>query len=123
MAMAAERMVIVGAVPTGLPHPDPDLARCSLAPARDEAERIGECLLALAHQREVMPGSFEVIVILDGCYDTTAEVVEELAKSESGPPVHTRWELPSSEGVGHVHAGWAWTLPASACSALAEMVA
>lgn len=82
-----------------LPIPDPDLCAVIVVPARDEAERIGECLLALAHQREVRPRSFEVIVILDGCHDNTAEVVEELAKSEPNPPVHTV-ELTSSEGVG-----------------------
>ncbi|MFZ1155312.1 MAG: glycosyltransferase family A protein, partial [Solirubrobacteraceae bacterium] len=95
----AERIMILGAGPVGLPSPDPDLCAVVVVPARDEAERIGACLLALSHQREVMPGSFEVIVILDGCHDNTAEVVEELTKSEPGPSVHTV-ELASSEGVG-----------------------
>jgi glucosyl-3-phosphoglycerate synthase len=91
--------VIVGAGPAGLPSPDPDLCAVIVVPARDEAQRIGECLMALSRQREVEPGSFEVIVILDGCHDTTAEVVEELARSEPGLTIHTV-KLADSEGVG-----------------------
>ena len=50
-----------------------------VVPARNEEERIGACLVALATQVEVSPGAYEVIVVLDDCSDETALVVEEVA--------------------------------------------
>ena len=67
-AMAAERIVIVGAGPA-LPAPDPHLEAVVVVPARDEAERIGACLRALAEQRGVSEDAYEVVVVLDGCRD------------------------------------------------------
>jgi glycosyltransferase involved in cell wall biosynthesis len=95
--MAAEPIVIVGAGP--LPEPSRDLRAVVVVPARDEAERIGECLFALARQRAVDPGVYEVIVILDGCRDSTAEVVRELRGREPALLVHAI-ELARSQGVG-----------------------
>src|ERR1700745_580881 len=43
-------------------------------PARDEEERIGACLRALARQT-IAPPAVETIVVLDACGDRTAEVV------------------------------------------------
>ena len=97
--MAAEQIVIGGADLAGIPSPNPDLRAVVVVPARDEARRIGECLLALSRQREVQPGCFEVIVILDGCRDSTAEIVEESVRSEPLLTVHTV-ELADSGGVG-----------------------
>lgn len=45
-------------------------------PARDEEERIGACLSALAVQAGVAPGDLQVVVVLDGCQDGTAQAVE-----------------------------------------------
>jgi glucosyl-3-phosphoglycerate synthase len=42
-----------------------------VVPARDEQERVGACLLALAAQREIDPSSFEVFLVLDHCHDDT----------------------------------------------------
>ena len=39
-------------------------------PARDEEDHIGGCLEALAGQT-VAPGSFETVLVLDGCIDET----------------------------------------------------
>jgi glycosyltransferase involved in cell wall biosynthesis len=111
--MDAERIVIVDAGPAGLataracrehdtlalPDPDPNLRVAVVIPARDEATRIGLCLLALAHQQGVPPRSYEVIVVLDGCRDRTAETVRELAQRESTLSLHAV-ELPTPQGVG-----------------------
>ncbi|MEP6953322.1 MAG: glucosyl-3-phosphoglycerate synthase [Solirubrobacteraceae bacterium] len=40
-------------------------------PARDEEELIGRCIGALRDQEGVAPGSFEVVLVLDGCTDAT----------------------------------------------------
>jgi len=82
-----------------MPDPDPGLLAVVVVPARDEAVRIGSCLLALARQHRVAPDSYEVIVVLDGCRDRTADVVREVAARESTLRVHTV-ELASSQGVG-----------------------
>jgi glycosyltransferase involved in cell wall biosynthesis len=62
-----------------LPHPSPALRAVVVVPARDEAERITTCLNALAAQREVAHAAYEVIVVLDGCRDSTASHVGDLA--------------------------------------------
>lgn len=49
------------------------LRACVVVPARDEAERIGGCIEALASQRDVDPASYEVVVVLDSCTDDTRE--------------------------------------------------
>jgi cellulose synthase/poly-beta-1,6-N-acetylglucosamine synthase-like glycosyltransferase len=46
-------------------------------PARDEAALIGRCIGALACQEDVALDSYEVIVVLDGCRDGTAEVLRK----------------------------------------------
>jgi glucosyl-3-phosphoglycerate synthase len=82
-----------------LPGPDPDLRAVVVVPARDEAARIGACLLALGRQRAVVGKSYEVIVVLDGCRDATAQVAKGLARQEPGLQMHVV-ELSSAQGVG-----------------------
>jgi glucosyl-3-phosphoglycerate synthase len=49
-------------------------------PARDEEDLIAGCLEALAAQT-VAPGSFETIVVLDGCTDGTGRAAREAAEA------------------------------------------
>jgi glucosyl-3-phosphoglycerate synthase len=87
---------------TGAPElapPDPELVVVVVVPARDEEQRIGACLRALARQREIAPDSYEVIVVLDGCRDTTANVVCEVGDGEPHLRVHVI-ALADSQGVG-----------------------
>jgi glycosyltransferase involved in cell wall biosynthesis len=62
-----------------LSPPSPNLRAGVVVPARDEEERIGACLDALAGQLGVEPDSYEVIVVLDACADATEEAVEAAA--------------------------------------------
>jgi glucosyl-3-phosphoglycerate synthase len=57
-----------------------ELTAVVVIPARDEEERIGGCLRALARQT-VAPSSFETIVVLDGCRDRTAAVVSAVGRT------------------------------------------
>jgi glycosyltransferase involved in cell wall biosynthesis len=82
-----------------LPAPDPNLCAVVVVPARDEADRIGRCLLALAGQRGVLPDSFEAIVILDGCRDGTREVIRRFGEQMPSVRVHAV-ELATARGVG-----------------------
>jgi glucosyl-3-phosphoglycerate synthase len=82
-----------------LPDPDPALLAAVVVPARDEELRIEACLLALARQRAVQSRSYEVIVILDGCRDRTAEIVRDVADREPELRVHAV-SSPAPAGVG-----------------------
>lgn len=62
-----------------LPPPDPALAACVVVPARDEVELIAPCLRALAAQTGVGPNEYEVLLVLDGCTDGTADRAMEVA--------------------------------------------
>jgi glucosyl-3-phosphoglycerate synthase len=77
--------------------PAPDLVACVVIPAHNEQRRIAACLRALAAQREV-DGSFEVLLVADGCTDRTLELAIATA-DEDGlallPIVHP----PSGAGV------------------------
>jgi glucosyl-3-phosphoglycerate synthase len=86
-----------------LQPPDPRLCAVVVVPARDEVARIGACLRALRHQRGVAPSGYEVIVVLDGCRDGTAEHVAGVAASERRLRIHTL-ELSRSQGVGRARA-------------------
>jgi glucosyl-3-phosphoglycerate synthase len=79
--------------------PDPALRAVVVVPARDEAERIEACLLALAAQRGIAHDSYEVIAVLDGCRDATAERVRRIAGLEPSLRLRTI-ELSSVQGVG-----------------------
>jgi glucosyl-3-phosphoglycerate synthase len=82
-----------------LPPPDGRLRAAVVIPARDETERIGACLRALQGQHGLDAGAWEVIVVLDGCRDGSAEIVRQMAPARAGVPLHAV-ELPSPEGVG-----------------------
>jgi glucosyl-3-phosphoglycerate synthase len=82
-----------------LPAPDRRLQCVVVVPARDEQARIEACLLALERQRNAPAGSYEVIVILDGCRDATGAVVRELARRAPQMQLHAV-ELAVSQGVG-----------------------
>lgn len=68
-------------------------------PARDEESRIGACLRALADQEGVTSSDYEVIVVLDGCLDATAELIAGFAAGEPRLALHTI-ELSAPQGVG-----------------------
>ena len=57
-----------------LPAPDRRLRAAVVVPARDEELRIGRCLAALAGQHGIDGSEYEVILVLDGCTDRTAEI-------------------------------------------------
>ena len=82
-----------------LAEPHPDLQAIVVVPARDEAPRIAACLQALSTQRDMTPGSYEVILILDGCRDRTLQVVQRTASLRRQPAVHTVTLL-RPQGVG-----------------------
>jgi glucosyl-3-phosphoglycerate synthase len=51
-----------------------------VVPARDEEDHIGGCLEALAAQT-VAPGSFETVLVLDGCTDETDRAARDTARA------------------------------------------
>jgi glucosyl-3-phosphoglycerate synthase len=80
---------------------DPDRALCAVVvvPARDEAERIEACLHALAAQDGISHERYELIVVLDGCRDTTREKVLAFGTRERSLRLHAV-VLAEPEGVG-----------------------
>jgi glycosyltransferase involved in cell wall biosynthesis len=84
---------------TALAPPHPDLHATVVIPARDEALRIAACLQALSAQRDMAAGSYEVILILDGCRDHTLQVIQRATGHLDHPAFHTV-ALQCPEGVG-----------------------
>jgi glucosyl-3-phosphoglycerate synthase len=82
-----------------LPPPDPSLRAVVVVPARNEELRIAACLAALAKQRDVPAQHYEVIVILDGCTDLTAQVALRAARQMPALRVH-QVALRTPQGVG-----------------------
>jgi glucosyl-3-phosphoglycerate synthase len=82
-----------------LAPPHLDLQAIVVIPARDEAPRIAACLQALSTQRDMTPGSYEVILILDGCRDRTLQVIQQTACPLQQPAIHTVTLL-YPQGVG-----------------------
>ena len=78
---------------------DPRLRAVVVIPARDEERRIAACLRALADQEGVAKAEYEVILVLDGCRDATAEVIAGFAAGEPSLALHTV-ELTAAQGVG-----------------------
>jgi glycosyltransferase involved in cell wall biosynthesis len=79
--------------------PHPGLQAIVVVPARDEAPRIAACLQALSAQLDTAAGSYEVIVILDGCLDDTLEVIQQTTRHVHRPAIHTV-TLSHPQGVG-----------------------
>jgi glucosyl-3-phosphoglycerate synthase len=82
-----------------LPEPAASLCAVVVVPARDEAERIADCLRALAAQRGVTHERYETIVVLDGCRDDTLARVHEAHAANPSLRLHTV-VLDESHGVG-----------------------
>ncbi|MFN8540418.1 MAG: glycosyltransferase family A protein [Thermomicrobiales bacterium] len=76
----------------GIP-PLPECEATVIIPARDEADRIGTTLRALAEQRDLDGRPldrwrYEVIVLANNCDDGTAGVVRRFAQAERMPTLH-----------------------------------
>jgi glucosyl-3-phosphoglycerate synthase len=82
-----------------LAAPGLDLRAVVVVPARDEEAVIGACLQGLACQREIAAEEYEVILVLDGCRDETAERVAALAEERTRLRLHTV-ALARPQGVG-----------------------
>ena len=82
-----------------LPEPNARLRAAVVVPARDEAERIAACLLALAAQRGITHAEYEAIVVLDGCRDDTLMRVREVSVAEPALQLHVI-ATGESRGVG-----------------------
>ncbi|MHB1468046.1 MAG: glucosyl-3-phosphoglycerate synthase [Solirubrobacteraceae bacterium] len=94
-----EREREIGAAAASLPAPERSLRAVVVVPARDEAQRIAACLVALASQLELVPASYETIVVLDGCRDETARVVSSFHERHESCRLHAI-ELERPVGVG-----------------------
>lgn len=71
-----------------LPPPGPQLQAVIVVPARNEQDRIGRCLEALADQNHVQPDAFEVLVVLDRCTDLTCQRAAEAARVHEDLRLH-----------------------------------
>jgi len=72
-------------------------------PARDEAERVGACLRALAAQRGIAPEQLAaVILVLDRCADDT-EAVARAAAAETGLSLRVERSLGTGVGAARRH--------------------
>ena len=84
-------------------------------PVKDEAERVGACLLAFATQEGVDLGDVAVLLLLNNCTDATADVVRALA-----PTLPYRLEMHRiAFDAAHANAGWARRLAMEAAAKLA----
>ncbi|AWN46758.1 glycosyl transferase [Methylobacterium terrae] len=86
-----------------MPEPGaPPAPRCVVAvPVRNEVDRIGACLSALAGQEEVGPDAIGVVLFLNNCTDGTAEAVAALR-----PGLRLQLRVIERDFSG-AHAGWA----------------
>ncbi|AWB25075.1 glycosyltransferase family 2 protein [Methylobacterium currus] len=76
--------------------------RCIVAvPVRNEVDRIGACLRALATQEEIGPEALGIVLFLNNCTDGTAEVVASLV-----PALRVQVRVVERDFAG-AHAGWA----------------
>ena len=96
--------------------PRPGLQAIVVVPARDEAPRIAACLRALSTQLDMAAGSYEVILILDGCRDRTLQVVQQTTRPLQRPAfTRSPSRIPKESDAPGVSA---WTSPAGASSRL-----
>lgn len=71
-------------------------------PAHDEAERVGDCLAALAMQRDacgapVPSGAFAVLVLANNCRDATADIARAFAAGAPFPLHVVECRLPAPQ--------------------------
>ena len=59
-----------------------------VVPARDEEERVGACIAALAAQEGVAAAEYEVLLVLDACRDDTAGRARDAARRAPGLRLH-----------------------------------
>ena len=84
-------------------------------PARNEETLIPACLEALAGQQGVSPEEYEVILVLDGCTDSTEERAREI--SRSSPKLRLHFLEGPGKGAGQArHVGME-----AACARLLEL--
>ncbi len=101
--------------PTGLSTPNPRLRVSVVVPARNEEALIQPCLTALANQICLSPEEYEVLLVLDGCTDGTADEAKKFAAKHPELRLHTL-EGPA-KGSGHArHVGME-----TACSRLLSL--
>ena len=81
-------------------------------PVKNEVDRIGGCLTALADQEGLKPGELLVILLLNNCTDGTAEAVRELAPALPFALELRHVDLP----CGFDNAGWSRKLAMDAAS-------
>ncbi len=86
------------AVRSHRPPPREGLRAVVVIPAHEEERLIGRCLHALAAQTGVAAHEYELIVVLDGCRDRTAEIVRTFAAGCAIPVLQIA--LPTRRGVG-----------------------
>ncbi len=86
-----------------------------VVPARNEEDLIQTCLTALANQTGIAPEEYEVLLVLDGCTDGTADEAKKFAAEYPEFRLHTL-EGPA-KGSGHArHVGME-----TACSRLLSL--
>ncbi len=95
---------------SALHPPTPGLLASVVVPARDEEELIGACIEALCGQRGVEPGSWEVLLVLDGCTDETEARALDAAAGRVGPFTRSARRASAPAAL----ARRAWTSPAAA---------
>ena len=91
--------------------PPPPLAAVIAIPVKDEEERIGPCLRALARAARKACGAVQVhdvVLLLNNCRDATADVIRQLSPRLPFPVSVIEVQLPSE----HAHAGRARRLAA-----------
>ena len=71
-----------------LPPAAPGLGATVVVPARDEEALVGSCIRSLCAQRGIEGLAWEILLILDGCTDRTAERAREGHDQIGGPVLH-----------------------------------
>lgn len=82
-----------------IPAPDPWLKVCVVVPAKDEEGLISRCLDSLASQTGVSAEEYEVLLVLDGCTDSTEE--RALLTSSAHPELRVTLLEGPGRGAGH----------------------
>ena len=99
----------------GPPAADRDPALVVAVPVRDEVERVGLCLDALARQEDVDFADMAVVLLLNNTTDGTADQVRALAPHAP----YVTWMHQVELAPEHANAGWARRLAMDAALALA----